>query len=312
MAKNKIILSVLSISLVFSSIVSCGSNNSSSKLQNETTDNSQTVASTTEIVQTLSEESYSVQLIIESEDNIYFGTYPVDIIIDNGAPLVTINDGNTETLNLTLSKGSHIIRFQRNGEEDFYTEVTADIENDCTLKYYMDCHSKVGGGVKVKLNSSEDGIASSETTQIETSEASTEIVTEKESLEVETKMEAATETIKALVFDVAYKIEGKEYSCYWLIDFDSKTTLYFLSNETFIDYGTMTGSFATMIDIYYQGEGMNYHEYLKEKKKGDDSIVLEYMEDDPLFEYPIELKKCDVEEAKTIMKQEIYRITNPQ
>lgn len=312
MTKKKTLASFLSISFAFSIAVSCGSNNNSSQSQKATTDNSQTVSSTTDNYQTSSEETYSVQLIIESEDNIYFGTYPVDIIIDNGAPLVTINDGNTETLNLTLSKGSHIIRFQRNGEEDFYTEVTADIENDCTLKYYMDCHSKVGGGIKVKLNSSEDGIASSETTQIETGEVSTEIVTENETTKAETQTERTTESTSTSVYDVAYKTKGKEYSCYWLIDFDSQTALYFLSNETFIDYGTITGSFDTMIDIYYPGEGMNYHEYLKEKKKGDDSIVLEYMENDSLFEYPLEIKKCDVEEAEAIMNQDGYRIINPQ
>ena len=314
MTKKKTLASFLSISFAFSIAVSCGSNNNSSQSQKATTDNSQTVASTTDNYQTSSEETYSVQLIIESEDNIYFGTYPVDIIIDNGAPLVTINDGNTEILNLTLSKGSHIIRFQRNGEEDFYTEVTADIENDCTLKYYMDCHSKVGGGIKVKLNSSEDGIAPSETTQIEASEASTDIVPEKETTETEIQTEVTTETQNTSVYDAAYKLKGKGYNpydCYYLFDFDNHIAYSFTSNDNGIMMGKYTGDFEEMIDLYYSGEGLNFHDYIREKKKGDDSTILVTVGDDPMDMYA-EYKKSDVEEAEAIMNQDGYRIINPQ
>lgn len=268
MTKNKTMLFVLSISLIYSSIVSCGSNNSSSLSQKATTTNRQTMTSTTDSGQSSNEETYSVQLIIASEDNLYFGTYPVDIIIDNGNSLVTIKDGNIETLNLTLSKGSHTIRFQRNGDSDFYTDVTAEIKNDCTLKYYMDCHSKVGGGIKVKLESAEDGITSPETTILETTETSTDIVTEAEATTIAPETESTSETRSTSIYDVAYKLEGKgydPYDCYYLFDFDTHMAYSFTSNDNGIMMGKYTGDFEDMINLYYAGEGLNFYEYIRKK-----------------------------------------------
>ena len=149
------------------------------------------------------------------------------------------------------------------------------------------------------------------TTTEQTTEKETESTTVQPTIETTAEATTAEEsTISESIYDIAFKLKNNEYSVYYLIDTDSAIARSFTTNDTSVSYGTCTGSLDSILDIYYPGEGLDFHEYIKEKENGNDSLVLVTNENDPNFEYAAELRKCDVEEAELILNQSEYHDIN--
>ena len=173
--------------------------------------------------------------------------------------------------------------------------------------------SSVVTNEEVEMEETSEVTATVITTQTEvttTIETTTQIETTISTEELTTEEETESETEISSIYEMAYELKFKEYSLYYLIDTDEKIVRSFATNSNSVYYGEYNGSIDTKMDIYYPGEGLDFHEYIKEKKKGNDYYVLVVTENDPNFLYPAEFRKCDVEKAESVLNQEGYHDSN--
>lgn len=88
----------------------------------------------------LDEPEYKVTIEVECVENWIFSIYDVKVYIDDSFE-GTISHGDTETFELTLTKGSHVLKFVNDEDEDVDGEVEFYIQKEEDLKYKISCHS---------------------------------------------------------------------------------------------------------------------------------------------------------------------------
>ncbi len=109
-------------------------NTANSIIDNSTPEQTQPPAA-----QPTTERKCSVHLIVESDDNMFMGTYLTNVKIDDMDPIFSIQDGDTKDIHLTLSPGTHTIKFEKSTDKTVFSEATAYINSDCKLEYYINC-----------------------------------------------------------------------------------------------------------------------------------------------------------------------------
>lgn len=88
----------------------------------------------------LDEPEYKVTIEIECVENLIFSKYDVEVYVDDSLE-GTITHGDTETFELTLTKGTYVLKFVNEEDDDVDGEVEFYIEKDESLKYKISCHS---------------------------------------------------------------------------------------------------------------------------------------------------------------------------
>lgn len=88
----------------------------------------------------LDEPEYKVTIEVECVENLIFSKYDVEVYVDDSLE-GTITHGDTETFELTLTKGTYVLKFVNEEDDDADGEVEFYIEKDESLKYKISCHS---------------------------------------------------------------------------------------------------------------------------------------------------------------------------
>lgn len=88
----------------------------------------------------LDEPEYKVTIEVECVENLIFSKYDVEVYVDDSLE-GTITHGDTETFELTLTKGTYVLKFVNEEDDDVDGEVEFYIEKDESLKYKISCHS---------------------------------------------------------------------------------------------------------------------------------------------------------------------------
>lgn len=88
----------------------------------------------------LDEPEYKVTIEVECVENLIFSKYDVEVYVDDSLE-GTIAHGDTETFELTLTKGTYVLKFVKEEDDDVDGEVEFYIEKDESLKYKISCHS---------------------------------------------------------------------------------------------------------------------------------------------------------------------------
>lgn len=88
----------------------------------------------------LDEPDYTVSIEVECVENWIFSKYDVEVYVDDSFE-GTITHGDTETFELTLTKGSYVLKFVNDEADDVDGEVEFYIQKDESLKYKISCHS---------------------------------------------------------------------------------------------------------------------------------------------------------------------------
>ena len=88
----------------------------------------------------LEEPKYPVSIEIECVENWFFSKYDVDVYLDNSFK-GTISHGSTETFKQTLKKGSHVLKFVSEENDNVSETITINIQKTESLKCTITCHS---------------------------------------------------------------------------------------------------------------------------------------------------------------------------
>lgn len=88
----------------------------------------------------LDEPEYKVTIEVECVENWIFSKYDVEVYIDDSYE-GTITHGDTETFELTLTKGNYVLKFVNDEDDEVDGEVEFYIEKDESLKYKISCTS---------------------------------------------------------------------------------------------------------------------------------------------------------------------------
>lgn len=88
----------------------------------------------------LAEPEYSVSIEIECVENLIFSKYDVDVYVDDSLE-GTVSHGDTETFELTLTKGTYVLKFVNEDDDDVEGKVEFYIEKNENLKYKISCTS---------------------------------------------------------------------------------------------------------------------------------------------------------------------------
>ncbi len=86
------------------------------------------------------EPEYNVTIEVECVENLIFSKYDVDVYIDDSLE-GTITHGDTETFELTLTKGTYTLKFVSDEDDELDGEVELNIQKDESLKYKISCSS---------------------------------------------------------------------------------------------------------------------------------------------------------------------------
>lgn len=88
----------------------------------------------------LDEPEYKVTIEVECVENLIFSKYDVEVYVDDSLE-GTITHGDTETFEVTLTKGTYVLKFVNEEDDDVDGEVEFYIEKDENLKYKISCTS---------------------------------------------------------------------------------------------------------------------------------------------------------------------------
>lgn len=88
----------------------------------------------------LDEPKYEVEIVIECVENLIFSKYDVDVYVDDSFE-GTITHGKSETFDLTLKKGTYVLKFVNAEDDEVDGKVTLYIGKDENLKYKVSCTS---------------------------------------------------------------------------------------------------------------------------------------------------------------------------
>lgn len=88
----------------------------------------------------LDEPEYNVTIEIECVENLIFSKYDVDVYIDDSLE-GTIEHGGTETIYITLTQGTYVLKFVSDEDDEVTGEVTLHIYQNESLKYKISCTS---------------------------------------------------------------------------------------------------------------------------------------------------------------------------
>lgn len=88
----------------------------------------------------LDEPEYKVTIEIECVENLIFSKYDVEVYVDDSFE-GTITHGDAETFELTLTKGTYVLKFVNEDDDVVDGEVEFYIEKDENLKYKISCTS---------------------------------------------------------------------------------------------------------------------------------------------------------------------------
>ena len=106
---------------------------------------------------------YKVDIEVDCEENLIFSKYDIDVFIDDSRK-GTVEHGASKSFSVDLLKGSHEFLFKSAEDSDTTGKITAEISEDCTLKYELYCTSS---GINV-TDKSEKASSQNETTVSET------------------------------------------------------------------------------------------------------------------------------------------------
>ena len=81
---------------------------------------------------------YNVTIEVECVENWFFSKYDVDVYVDDSFE-GTITHGDTETFELMLAKGTYVLKFISDEDDEIDGEVEIFIQKDESLKYKISC-----------------------------------------------------------------------------------------------------------------------------------------------------------------------------
>lgn len=209
---------------------------------------------TVSVKETLCKVAVEVQCI----KNLMFSQYDVELFLDDISQGV-IEHGGSKTFHVELKKGTHKLLFKSTEDSDKTGEASADIAEDCSLKYELYC---TRSGIDVTDNTEK------KTAQQETSEPETKVpessATE-ESVSYSTNTSSTVKNGNSGVY--SYRSRGGTYYIYYIIDFDEGCVYYFTdgngeepSMRTKIDSGDLN---HVLMITYHDGsdvwsEGLHF------------------------------------------------------
>ena len=104
-------------------------------------DNTLSFESTTNAQAATQEEFYAVTFKFTSEKNVLPKTkFDTDVIFDGQVLCTLTNNSTKEVPTFYTKRGIHTLRFQKNGDESFYKDVTITINGDTSLYYSFHKH----------------------------------------------------------------------------------------------------------------------------------------------------------------------------
>ena len=248
------------------------------------------------------EPEYTVQLYIDCEQNLIFSRYDVDVMVD-GDEVGNVEHGSDATFELSLAKGQHEMKLEKEGdsEPDGKTTFVVEAEGD-KFSYRIKCTSDQ---IEIKSTKGDDeekaDSEAEEGSEKQEAEAEPVKVEEPEEQEPAPKEEpeeqdaAPKEDPKPSKYEYAYVRRMSNYDLYYLIDLDDMTATYFGTNDS----GSMTmpcsGDLESGLTIDYADDG--FQEHLQFKKSGDDSVAI--LTDASGFDW--EYEKTDVAGAEDVL-----------
>lgn len=207
-------------------------------------------------------DKYDVLLRVDCIANLFFSTYDVDIILD-GEALTTLEHGGEAELSLRLKSGEHRLVFANHEKQSVTGETTFNVDGETVASFKLSCHS---GSVNIDILY--NGPAEDDPARATPTPAPTPKPTPSPTPEPTSKPEEESSS----AYDLAYQKNCGEYRLFYLLDLDGQIAKYFASNDEMVLTGTCTGNLKDGLDIYYESEG--FHEMLKRKYSGDDSIII--------------------------------------
>ena len=127
------------------------------------------------------QDSVELSLDIESDGNLIFSKYDMDIIFD-GNKLSTVSNGEKYSTTIRVQKGSHELKMSKSDDNTLFSVETINVEHEMSLSYFVK-HGRNSIEIQnVKTIDSVDGQETSEVEKIsdrEKTEGETEIPTEK-------------------------------------------------------------------------------------------------------------------------------------
>lgn len=110
----------------------------------------------------LDEPEYKVTIEVECVENWIFSKYDVKVYVDDSLE-GTITHGDSKTFELTLTKGTYVLKFVNKDNDDVDGKVEFYIQKDESLKYKISCHGSkidvetIAGTSKPNTNDNQQG-----------------------------------------------------------------------------------------------------------------------------------------------------------
>ena len=254
-------------------------------------------------------ESVSLLLNLESDDNIAFSKYDMDVYLD-GSKLSTISNGEKYSTKLSISKGSHELKISKSGDESISNSEILEVKNDMTISYMIKHKKKSIEFKKLEtkeyIESQSEGNSTSPVTEAQTTEPETEVQTEEITTEkitekaTEKTTEKATEKPKSLDYTTndsetakngnsgqyAYIMDGTNYDIYYIINFDTGYVFRFLEgdgNEGCDKLKIESGDLNSVLIVTYHDGDSTFSNGLHFEFKNRPNTLI--MEDNDGFEY---------------------------
>lgn len=203
---------------------------------------------------TIDEPIYDISLELSRVENLLFSTYDVNVYIDDLLE-DTISNGETETYELELNKGEHIIKFENAEDYNVVKEFKINVSKNDKLQYEIHC-SKLNIDVKSpasELDNQNQDISTNSSASIEETNA----------LFYSTNDYETAKNGNIGVF--SYKNKSGSYDVYWIIDFDDGYVYWFTdgNGENNCDkVKIVSGSLNDKIEITWHDSGEEWSWYL--------------------------------------------------
>ena len=225
-----------------------------------------------------------LSLEVTSEYNLLFAKYDVEILVD-GSNVGFVSNGEDFAYQAELLEGKHELKFLKAGDDKVNAAQEIEIKRDTTFRCDI-----THGGSSIELKNVEITDLAKTTKTPTPTEAPTATPTPTKTptatptpTKMPTETPTPTETPKptatptptetptptatptpepSSIYDLACKMDGKDYDVYFLIDLDGMTSCSFQSDSPLDALtGTVTGDLESGFDIYYPE--YDFHEQLK-------------------------------------------------
>lgn len=92
-------------------------------------------------INTVTEKTYPVSLELESQENLLFSKYDVQVYLDE-KPLGTIDHGTTSSFTAELTKGQHHLVLKKDDDPSVDGQVSFEVTGEMDLRYRFESNRK--------------------------------------------------------------------------------------------------------------------------------------------------------------------------